>query len=61
MKKVMIALATLALCSASFGGTDSAPKVTSPQEAAAQASAAQAAPHSAMATSTCSFTFHLGY
>ena len=62
MKKMMIVLATLALSSATFGGTDSAPKLTSPQEAAtaAQASAAQAAPHTAQATSTCAFTFTSG-
>lgn len=61
MKKVMLALTTLALCSASFGGTNNASKATSPQEAAAaQASAAQAAPHTAQATSTCAFTFTSG-
>ena len=60
-KKFMIALATVALCSASFAGTDSAPKVNSPQEAAAaQAAAAQAQPHTAQATSTCAFTFTSG-
>jgi hypothetical protein len=61
MKKVMIAIATVALCSASFGGTDNVAKATSAQEAAAaQASAAQAAPHTAQATSTCAFTFTSG-
>ena len=63
MKKVMIALATLAFCSASFGGTNDAPTVTSQKEAAAaaaQAAAAQAVPHTAQATSTCAFTFTSG-
>jgi hypothetical protein len=61
MKKVMIAIATVALCSASFGGTENAAKSISLQEAAeAQASAAQAAAHSAQATSPCAFTFTSG-
>jgi len=63
MKKIMIAITTLALCSACFGGTPKTSKDISQQEAAAaasQASAAQAAPRSAAATSTCSYTFTSG-
>ena len=61
MKKMMLAVTMLALCSASFAGSPQPSQAASPQEAlASQVSAGQAAPHTALATSTCSFTFTSG-
>lgn len=63
MKKIMLAVTTLALCSASFAGTPEASKVASQPEAAAaasQTSAAQAASPSPFATSNCTYTFSSG-
>jgi hypothetical protein len=60
MKTIMLAVTTLALCPATFGGTPKPSTVTSQQEAAAatsQTGAAQAAP---LATSTCSYSFSSG-
>jgi hypothetical protein len=63
MKKIMLAVTTLALCSASFGGTPKTPEVASEPEAAAaasQGSAAQAVSPSPFATSNCTYTFSSG-
>jgi hypothetical protein len=64
MKKIIVAVATLALCSASFGATPKPSAVTSQQEAGAetspQTSTAQGVPGSALASSACSFTFSFG-
>jgi len=63
MKKLVLAVTVLALCSLSFAGTPSATKINSQKEATAalgQKSAAQSVPRSPLATSTCSFTFTSG-
>lgn len=63
MKKLALAVITLALCSFSPAQTPSAARAANQQEAAAslaQQNAAQAAPHSPFSTSTCSFTFTSG-
>lgn len=62
MKKLVLAVTVLALCSLSLAETPSG-NVNNQQEAAAglaQKNTAQAAPHSPFATSACSFTFTSG-
>jgi hypothetical protein len=62
VKKLVLAVTVLALCSLSLAETPSA-NVNNQQEAAAglaQKNTAQAAPHSPFATSACSFTFTSG-
>jgi hypothetical protein len=63
VKKLVLAVIVLALCSLSFAGPLSAAGVNNQQEAAAAASqrdAAQGTLHSPLSTSTCSFTFTSG-
>lgn len=63
MKKLVLAITTLAFCSLCWGQAPSAGNATSTREsvmAFAQKNAAQAAPHSPLATSACSFTFTFG-
>lgn len=63
MKKLVLALTVLALCSVSFAGGPNLKEVNPQQEAAAAATkqtAAQAAPHSPLATTVCSFGFSSG-
>jgi hypothetical protein len=63
MKKLVLALTVVALCSLSFAGSPSLQKVNPQQEgaaAAAKATAAQAAPRSPLATTQCSFGFVSG-
>src|SRR5712692_10533059 len=63
MKKLVLAVTVLALCSLSFAATPSAKKIDLAKEAAAattQKNAAEALPHGVNATSTCSFTFTSG-
>lgn len=63
MKKLVIALSVLALCSLSFAQTPGAATVNHPQEAAArlaQNRVAESAPHSPFSSAACAFTFISG-
>jgi len=63
MKKTMLAVALLALCSSSFGGILKTNNRNAQQETAAiaaQKKAAESAPSSLAATSTCSYNFSSG-
>jgi hypothetical protein len=63
MKKFVVALTVLALCSVSFAQSPSLEKVTPQQEtaaAAAQERAAQEVPYSPLATTSCTYTFTSG-
>jgi hypothetical protein len=63
VKKLVLSVIALAVCSLSLAETPGAASVNNQQEAAAalaQKSAAQAAPRSPFATSTCSFAFTSG-
>jgi hypothetical protein len=60
MKKLVLAVTVLALCSLSFAGTRSTKTIDPAREAAAREAKkliAQSKPHSPFATSTCSYTF----
>lgn len=63
MKKLVLAVTVLALCSLSFAAAPNAKKIDLAKEAVAataQKNAAEALPHGVNATSTCSFTFSSG-
>jgi hypothetical protein len=63
MKKTMLAVALLAVCSSGFGGTLKSNHGNAQQETAAlaaQKAAAESAPRSLAATSTCSYNFTSG-